>query len=131
MNVTKEALEIIPASINQKFDKPIPEHRWQRFSIRFKLLLYSLTEEEKAEFFKWVIKTFYLDELSALIADLASRGCLHACRQIMDQFRFLKHKFMPACCHETTPNEVAADPKDTAQLEEHRKLRILSQSKLS
>jgi len=47
INVTKEAIEMIPASIDQKFDKPIPEHRWQRFSIRFKLLLYSFTEEAK------------------------------------------------------------------------------------
>ena len=45
INVTKEAIENIPKSINAKFDKPIPEHRWQRFSVRFKLLLFSFTEE--------------------------------------------------------------------------------------
>lgn len=47
INVTKEAIEMIPNSIDEKFNKPIPEHRWQRFSIRFKLLLFSFTEEAK------------------------------------------------------------------------------------
>ena len=45
INVTKEAIENIPKSIDDKFDKAIPEHRWQRFSVRFKLLLFSFTEE--------------------------------------------------------------------------------------
>jgi len=47
INVTKDAIELIPKTIDEKFDKPIPEHRWQRFSIRFKLLLFSFTEEAK------------------------------------------------------------------------------------
>ena len=45
INVTKEAIDNIPKSIDEKFDKHIPEHRWQRFSIRFKLLLFSFKEE--------------------------------------------------------------------------------------
>ena len=45
VNTTKEAIEMIPPSIDEKFNEPNPEHRWQRFSIRFKLLLYSFTEE--------------------------------------------------------------------------------------
>ena len=47
VNVIKEAIEMIPPTIDAKFDKPLPEHRWQRFSIRFKLLVYSFTEEAK------------------------------------------------------------------------------------
>lgn len=48
INVTKEAIENIPKSIDNKFDKPIPEHRWQRFSVRFKLLLFSFTAEAES-----------------------------------------------------------------------------------
>ena len=47
INVTKDAIEMIPSTIDEKFNEPIPEHRWQRFSIRFKLLLYSFTDEAK------------------------------------------------------------------------------------
>ena len=43
----KDAVELIPKTIDDKFNQPNPEHRWQRFSIRFKLLLFSLTEEAK------------------------------------------------------------------------------------
>lgn len=43
----KDAVELIPRTIDDKFSQPNPEHRWQRFSIRFKLLLFSLTEEAK------------------------------------------------------------------------------------
>ena len=47
INVTKEAIEMIPTSIDEKFNKPVADHRWQRFSIRFKLLLFSFVEESK------------------------------------------------------------------------------------
>ena len=28
VNVIKEAIEMIPPTIDAKFDKPLPEHRW-------------------------------------------------------------------------------------------------------
>ena len=45
INVTKEAIENIPKSIDEKFKQPTSDHRWQKFSIRFKLLLFSFKEE--------------------------------------------------------------------------------------
>jgi len=38
---------MVPKSVDEKFSKPTPADRWQRFSIRFKLILYSFTEEVK------------------------------------------------------------------------------------
>ena len=35
---------MIPASIDEKYDEPTNEHRWQRFDIRFKLLLFTLVQ---------------------------------------------------------------------------------------
>jgi len=47
ISTSREAIELIPSTIDVKFSKPTPEHRWQRFSIRFKLLLFSLTEDSR------------------------------------------------------------------------------------
>ena len=43
MRIIKEAISIVPKGIDQKYNRPNPEDRWQRFSYRFKLILYSLT----------------------------------------------------------------------------------------
>lgn len=45
LTAAKDVIKHIPDSIDKKFDKPIPEHRWQRFSVRFKLLLKSFADE--------------------------------------------------------------------------------------
>lgn len=38
---------MVPTSVDEKFSRPNPADRWQRFSIRFKLILYSFTQEVK------------------------------------------------------------------------------------
>ena len=39
---------MVPKIVDEKFSKPTPGDRWQRFSVRFKLILYSFTEEVKS-----------------------------------------------------------------------------------
>ena len=41
----KESISSIPPSIDKKFNKPTAGHRWRRFAARFKLVLYTLSEE--------------------------------------------------------------------------------------
>ena len=43
----KDSIELLPASVDEKFSNPTPEDRWQKFSIRFKLIMYALSEEAK------------------------------------------------------------------------------------
>ena len=43
----KESIELVPPSVDEKFNKPTPDDRWQKFSIRFKLIMYALSEEAK------------------------------------------------------------------------------------
>ena len=42
IDVVSTTVRLIPDSIDKKFDEYTSDHRWMRFQIRFKLVLFSL-----------------------------------------------------------------------------------------